>query len=110
MVQRIERSEMNVREDRAKGPVPFTGGCACGAIRHECDAEPLGMHNCHCRDCQRASGGPFSPVVAVSSAAFKLLRGSPRYYSVLGAFGPNTHRGFCPECGSPILGKSDAAP
>ena len=31
--------------------VPFTGGCACGAIRYECTAEPLYMGNCHCRDC-----------------------------------------------------------
>ena len=35
---------------------PFTGGCACGAVRYECSAEPLMMGNCHCRDFLRATG------------------------------------------------------
>ena len=34
----------------------YTGGCACGAIRYEIDAEPLLMSDCQCRDCQRISG------------------------------------------------------
>jgi hypothetical protein len=68
------------------------------------------MHHCHCRDCQRASGGAFVSVVVVPSAAFKLSRGEMRYYATPGFFGANTQRGFCAECGSPILGKSDAAP
>lgn len=25
---------------------PITGGCACGAIRYECDAEPVLSLNC----------------------------------------------------------------
>ena len=52
--------------------IPFYGGCACGAIRYECTAEPLEMFCCHCRDCQQASGGPYSPAVLVPSTAFKL--------------------------------------
>ncbi len=90
--------------------LPFFGGCACGAIRYECTAEPIAMLHCHCRDCQRGTGGPFSSGVVVSADAFKLLRGSLRYYSVPGAMGPNNNRGFCPDCGSPVLARSDAAP
>ena len=90
--------------------IPFSGGCACGAIRYECTDKPLGMHNCHCRDCQRASGGPFSPVIVVPAVAFRILQGPLSFYAVAGHFGADTHRGFCAQCGSPILGKSDAAP
>ncbi|PYK62656.1 MAG: aldehyde-activating protein, partial [Verrucomicrobia bacterium] len=46
-------------------PTKFTGGCTCGAIRYECTAEPIVMFNCHCRDCQRGSGGPYTGVVYV---------------------------------------------
>ena len=38
--------------------VPFGGGCACGAIRYECAGAPRYMGNCHCRDCQQATGAP----------------------------------------------------
>jgi len=31
---------------------PFTGGCAYGAFRYECTAEPLAMFQCHCSDAQ----------------------------------------------------------
>src|SRR5882762_1408411 len=48
---------------------PFSGGCACGAIRYESTAEPLMMLHCHCRDCQQSSGGPFSSFVIVPTQA-----------------------------------------
>ena len=35
---------------------PYTGGCACGAIRYEIPSEPLVMTDCQCRDCQQRSG------------------------------------------------------
>lgn len=35
----------------------ITGGCACGAIRYEVTAEPIVTFNCHCRDCQKTTGG-----------------------------------------------------
>src|SRR6516225_7100734 len=90
--------------------IPFSGGCACGAIRYDCSAQPLAMLNCHCRDCQRSTGGPFSAGVVVPAAAFKVLRGELRYYASPGALGGESHRGFCSNCGSPIAAWSDSAP
>jgi hypothetical protein len=89
---------------------PVSGGCACGAIRYESTAEPMTMIHCHCRDCQQSSGGPFSSFIVVPKDAFKLLQGSLRFHPSPSEMGGQTHRGFCVECGSPILGKPDAAP
>jgi hypothetical protein len=89
---------------------PFSGGCACGAIRYESTAKPILMLHCHCRDCQRSSGGPFSSFVIVPAESFKISGGSLNFYSSPSEAGGKTHRGFCPGCGSPILAKSDSVP
>jgi len=35
------------------------GGCACGAVRYELQSDPMFVHCCHCRDCQRQTGSAF---------------------------------------------------
>lgn len=82
----------------------FTGGCVGGAIRYECSAEPIVMFNCHCRDCQRASGGPSTGVLYVPAKAFKITKGSARYYNTPSEAMGDNKRGFCPECGSRLFG------
>ena len=88
----------------------FPGGCACGAIRYESIAEPVLMLHCHCRDCQRSSGGPFSSFVIVPSEAFKLSQGSLYSHDSPSDAGGKTHRSFCPDCGSPIQVMTDSQP
>lgn len=90
-------------------PSPFSGGCACGAIRYECSADPLITLNCHCRDCQRASGSAYAALLNVPIAAFTLTRGTLKYHRVTGESGNTLDRGFCPECGSPVVIKGQRA-
>src|SRR5215470_2525146 len=60
----------------------FMGGCACGAIRYECSAAPIFALNCHCRDCQRATGTAYASVLRVPAKAFRVTQGEPRFYTV----------------------------
>lgn len=62
------------------------------------------MFNCHCRDCQRATGTAFSAVVYVRAKAFKITKGSPRYYSTTSEMVGHNKRGFCADCGSRLFG------
>src|SRR5262249_3543541 len=80
--------------------VPFTGGCACGAIRYECTGEPVMMFKCHCRDCQKLTSGGFAPAVIVPAQAFRLTHGQLRYHFTPSIAREKHKRGFCPECGS----------
>jgi hypothetical protein len=89
---------------------PFSGGCACGAIRYESTAEPLFSVYCHCRDCQRETGSAFASIVGVPTTAFTVTRGSPKYFDVIADSGHPTRRHFCAECGSPLFGKPSSAP
>jgi hypothetical protein len=87
----------------------LSGGCACGAIRYEGETDPIAMVNCHCRDCQRASGAGYAAVVVVPKAAIT-IRGEPRYHRVVGDAGSALERGFCPDCGSPVLIRGERMP
>jgi hypothetical protein len=81
---------------------PFFGGCACGAVRYECRSEPLMAFNCHCRDCQRASGSAYASAILVPVDAFSFSRGAPKYHVGTAESGGSVGRGFCAECGSPV--------
>jgi hypothetical protein len=82
----------------------FSGGCACGAVRYECTMEPLVSWTCHCRDCQRASGSAYCPVIYLPQTALTIT-GESKYYEAQAASGRRISRGFCPECGSPVFVK-----
>jgi hypothetical protein len=83
---------------------PFTGGCLCGNIRYECSAEPVFMGNCHCRDCQQATGTAYAAAILVPRHAVTIT-GDVKYYEVKGDSGRLVGRGFCPNCGSRLFAK-----
>lgn len=90
--------------------IPFSGGCACGAVRYECSASPLHMLNCHCRDCQIASGSAYSPTVIMERSAVHITRGQTAAYERLAESGHVAKREFCPNCGTPLFASSSAGP
>ena len=40
---------------------PYTGGCACGAIRYATKHAPVFQNHCQCRDCQREAAPGTAP-------------------------------------------------
>jgi len=84
-------------------PVPFSGGCACGAIRYTCTSEPFYMGNCHCRDCQHATGSAYFAAVVVKEADFSLTGSEPSWHESPADKGHVMRRAFCSACGSPVL-------
>ena len=75
----------------------MSGGCQCGRVRYAAQVADGEAYLCHCRMCQRATGGV--------SVAFKNLAkadmrwdGEPDWY----ASSPVAKRAFCRECGTPL--------
>lgn len=75
-----------------------TGGCQCGAVRYALYVTPEKSHICHCRMCQRATGGLFAALVGAPKADFAWTKGEPGVFesSNLAA------RAYCRDCGTPL--------
>jgi hypothetical protein len=79
---------------------PLGGGCVCGSVRYRIHAPPLSVYACHCKDCQRFSGGPFSLAMAVRVSEFSLDRGDPARLAKPADSGRVVGVRFCRDCGT----------
>lgn len=75
-----------------------TGGCQCGAVRFRVDGDLGEASVCHCRMCQKATGGLFGPYVGAPFEAVSWTRGEPGYFQSSN----KVRRGFCRDCGTPL--------
>lgn len=80
---------------------PYTGGCACGAVRYEIAAEPVFSNDCQCRDCQRRSGTGHGSYMTFAGADPK-LSGEAKTWAIPGDSKNVKSHAFCPTCGSPV--------
>ena len=94
---------------KASMPTTYRGGCLCGAIRYEIAAEPMFAGQCQCLDCQHESGGGHTSFLGFPTDAVSLT-GTPRFYEAKADSGSMVRRGFCPTCGSPVIGASTGMP
>lgn len=85
------------------------GRCYCGALRYECDAEPVFKGQCHCRECQYVSGGGPNIFMVLPSAAFRYVEGEPKSFARPDLEHPAT-REFCANCGTHILTRTPRNP
>ena len=55
------------------GEKMIKGGCLCGKIRYEFKQEDvISAGNCHCKDCQKATGSGKATIVYVPSESLKI--------------------------------------
>jgi hypothetical protein len=80
---------------------PYTGGCACHAIRYEVSGEPIVMVDCQCRQCQQSNGAGHTSNMTFRAAEVR-LSGEPSRWTATGDGGTMKSSAFCPTCGSPV--------
>lgn len=88
----------------------ISGGCLCGTVRYECNAEPLATVVCHCTHCQKVSGSAFSVNIVVPALGVKWQGQSPASYADKGESGKSLSRKFCQNCGSSLATEAEALP
>jgi len=82
---------------QVKTPVA-TGGCQCGKVRYALYVAPENSHVCHCRMCQRATGGLFAALAGAPKSEFAWTQGEPAFF----ASSNLATRGYCRDCGTPL--------
>ena len=95
--------------DTEQPDVDAAGGCQCGAVRFAVKGRPIRMAQCHCRDCQQASGtGHMSN--AIFRAEDVTVAGRTASYASAADSGNTLTRHFCPVCGSRLFLVTSARP
>ena len=82
--------------------LPIAGGCHCGALRYEVSQPPVMIYNCHCTNCQKISGGPFSTPATIFEAALVFTKGEPARVEWKADSGTVRFGLFCAACGGRI--------
>jgi hypothetical protein len=75
----------------------MAGGCACGAVRYTAQIHNDEAYLCHCRMCQRATGGVSIAFKNVKKADVVWASGPDWYQS-----SPIARRPYCAACGTSL--------
>ena len=79
------------------------GGCLCGAERYQTKGEPVRITICHCRFCQRATGGAYMVEPIFRPEDVSATRGVPSIYThVSEGSGKCLHIHSCSVCATKL--------
>jgi len=79
------------------GLIEKRGGCQCGRIRYSAKVDPAEAYLCHCRMCQRATGGVSIAFINAQKIDVAWDHEPDWYQS-----SPIARRPFCSTCGTPL--------
>lgn len=82
----------------SSGAYPLCGGCDCGHVRYRMESEPLFVHCCHCRWCQRETGASFALNAMIEADRVTLLGADPEIVDTPSASGKGQKIARCPKC------------
>ncbi len=74
------------------------GGCTCRHVRYRLTSKPLFVHCCHCRWCQRETGGAFAINAMIEADRVQLLQGEVEVVHTPSLSGKGQKISRCPQC------------
>jgi hypothetical protein len=77
---------------------PLEGGCTCRAVRYRILTEPMIVHCCHCRWCQRETGASFALNALIETDRIEVLATAPRAIATPSNSGKGQKIHRCPTC------------
>ena len=89
----------------------LTGGCACVRIRYKLTNDPLIVHACHCRDCQRITGSAFVINIWIEKQFVETSsKAAPTSFRLAGGTGQAHEVYFCDRCATYLWSDYHGAP
>jgi hypothetical protein len=76
----------------------YTGGCTCRAVRYALTDEPMFVHCCHCRWCQRETGASFALNALIEFDRMELMNGTVETITTPSNSGQGQRIARCPTC------------
>lgn len=74
------------------------GGCTCGHVRYQVTSEPMIVHCCHCRGCQKNSGSSFALNALFEADRVSLISGEVEEVTVPTPSGTGQIITRCSKC------------
>ncbi|MAT36299.1 MAG: aldehyde-activating protein [Ponticaulis sp.] len=75
-------------------PLPLKASCLCGQVKMTITAPPICTFACHCRACQKLTGGAYSLTLMLPATGLK-VEGETE---IGGLHRPELHHHFCTHC------------
>ena len=85
-------------DDSRRPAVALEGGCTCKAVRYRVTAEPLIVHCCHCRWCQRETGASFALNAVIETTNVVALATPPELVHTPSQSGKGQKIHRCSQC------------
>jgi hypothetical protein len=76
----------------------YTGGCTCRSVRYRLNEQPMFIHCCHCRWCQRETGAAFALNALMEAECVDLLSGAVEVIDTPSNSGKGQRISRCPTC------------
>jgi hypothetical protein len=74
------------------------GGCTCRFVRYRMSAQPMIVHCCHCRWCQRETGAAFALNAMLEADRLEILAGEVDVVATPTLSGKGQKISRCPKC------------
>ena len=84
---------------------PQEGGCLCGDVRYRLLEDPIGLHACHCPNCQTRTGSAFGMTMVAHAKSAEILEGELKMHSFTTRDGLDKRTRCCPNCATCVWGE-----
>ncbi|MCZ6559912.1 MAG: GFA family protein [Gammaproteobacteria bacterium] len=78
--------------------ITYDGGCTCRQVRYRMTSNPLIVHCCHCRWCQRETGSAFVINAMIEADRVAVMTGEVEIIDTPSDSGNGQRISRCPEC------------